>query len=198
MNRLALYGVALVLGASLASPALADQGGYKNRNNRGRYSRYDRDGYNSSYRYGTWSTGDRQRLRSIADRLETDTDRLKRSLNENLDESRLNGTNREDDINAVAQALEDAADRLEKQAEDRDDARGAAREVFARANDLDAMIGRLRLDGETRRDWNRVDSDLNVLATLYPRVADRGEWEQRGWDRDQRSNMGWRDIHRGY
>lgn len=103
----------------------------------------------------------------ILRRLEEDTDRFKSSLDSALDRSRLDGSNREDNINAFVGEFEDATDRLKDRYEDQGYAPGQMREVLTRAARIDQFMRRRRLGGRAESDWQRVRRDLNQLSKSY-------------------------------
>jgi hypothetical protein len=99
--------------------------------------------------------------------LENNTDRFRRSLDRALDRSRLNGTRAEDQINEYVDSFEQATDRLREQAEERQTAPAAAREVLTRGRRIDAFMRRYQFARNAENDWVRVRNDLNRLATSY-------------------------------
>ena len=102
----------------------------------------------------------------IIKQLESDTDRFKSSLDKALDRSRLNGTQREDEINRYVKEFEEATDRLRNRAEEREHAPNAAREVMNRGRSINRFMNTHRLEG-AEGDWAKVRNDLNRLADAY-------------------------------
>jgi len=109
----------------------------------------------------------RGNLREIIRNLETDTDRFKSSLDRALDDSRLDGTRAEDEINDYVKRFEEATDRLRDRAEDEKFSPGAAREVLNRGRVINVFMRTHRLRGDAEVDWARVRNDLNRLANGY-------------------------------
>jgi hypothetical protein len=103
----------------------------------------------------------------IIRQLETNTDRYKTSLDKGLDESRLNGTRAEDEVNAFVKRFEEATDRLRNNAEDQQHAPRAAREVLNRGRSINRFMTKNRLGAAAEADWARVRNDLNRLANAY-------------------------------
>jgi len=68
----------------------------------------------------------RGNLKETIKQLEEDSDRFAKSLDNDLDHSRINGTRREDEINAYVHDFEEATDRLKDRFEDRGAAPGLA------------------------------------------------------------------------
>ena len=109
----------------------------------------------------------RGNLREIIRSLETDTDRFKSSLDHALDDSPLDGTRTEDEINDYVKRFEEATDRLRDRAEDEKFSPGAAREVLNRGRAINVFMRTHRLRGDAEADWARVRNDLNRLANGY-------------------------------
>jgi DNA mismatch repair ATPase MutS len=108
------------------------------------------------------SIWDRIRDRAEQER-QRDVDRL-------LDNSRYNGSNREDRINNEARDLRNAANRFRNVAGDNDRldrSRDEARELLQAASQFSRMLNRLRLDSRTSNDWNQIRSDLRTVANIY-------------------------------
>lgn len=109
----------------------------------------------------------RGNVRETIRQLETDTDRFKSSLDRALDNSPLNGTRTEDEINGYVKNFETATDRLRDRAEDQDYAPGLAREVLNRGRAINVFMRTHRLGGAAESDWAIVRNDLNRLAHGY-------------------------------
>ena len=99
--------------------------------------------------------------------LEEDSDRFAKSLDNDLDHSRLNGTRREDEINAYVHEFEEATDRLKDRYEDRGSAPGLARTVLERGRSIDRFMRRNRTGGRSEEDWRQVRKSLDKLAWAY-------------------------------
>ena len=111
-----------------------------------------------------WYRGD---LKNTLKRLEEDSDRFAKSLDSDLDHSRLNGTRREDEINAFVHRFEEATDRLKDRYEDQGYAPNAAREVLERGRDIDRFMRRNRTGPRSEADWRIVRNSLTKLAWAY-------------------------------
>ena len=111
-----------------------------------------------------WYRGD---LKNTLKRLEEDTDRYAKSLDNDLDHSRLNGTRLEDQINGFVHRFEEATDRLKDRYEDQGYAPAAAREVLERGRDIDRFMRRNRTGQRSESDWRAVRSSLAKLAWAY-------------------------------
>ena len=103
-------------------------------------------------------------------RVENQSDRFVRSFDRSLDNSRLDGTMREDNLNERARALENDLDslRLEFDRTDRyQDTRSQVSRVLSTAEGINDVVRRRRLGGNTERVWARLRSELNALAYAY-------------------------------
>ena len=126
---------------------------------------YRRDRRNDNYRYDTRYLRDAaERIRDNARQLERDVDRL-------LDNSRVNGTRREDRINNEVKEFRQAADRFRSRVGDngRDRNRGyqEAQYLLQSANQTERMLSRLRVDSRTYSDWRQIKQDLRTIADAY-------------------------------
>ena len=111
-----------------------------------------------------WFRGD---LKQTLKKLEDDSDRFAKSLDHDLDNSALNGTRREDEINAYVHEFEEATDRLKDRYEDRGTAPGLARTVLERGRAIDRFMRRNRTGGRSEEDWRQVRKSLDKLAWAY-------------------------------
>lgn len=122
---------------------------------------------NRRYRNRTYSKGEIDR---IIRRVENQSDRFVRSFDSSLDNSRLDGTMREDNLNQRARNLETDLDslRLEFDRTDRYlDTRSRVSRTLNTAEGINAAIRRRRLRGNTERLWAQVRTELNALASAY-------------------------------
>jgi hypothetical protein len=147
------------------------------RNDRGR-----RDGRVSDY--------ERRQLRDLARRIDDRSRDLQRDVDHLLDNSRYNGTNREDRINNEARDLREAAQRFRNVAGDNDDlyrSRDEASRLLQEASRVSRMLGRLRVDSRTSSDWNQLRSDLRSVANIYGlRFNDDRGYNDGDWRRNRR------------
>jgi hypothetical protein len=124
-----------------------------------------------------WARGrTRATVNQTIRRLETETDRFRRELDRALDNSPMDGTRREDRIEARAAELENATDELRREFDRRGDTWWETRENVSKcvtaARNLNRLIRDRRLNNLTRNRWARVQRELNTLAGYYglPRV----------------------------
>jgi hypothetical protein len=87
-----------------------------------------------------------------------------------LDNSRLNNTRREDNLNQRARDLETATDELRREF-DRNDSRrensAEVRRVLNIASDINVAMKNRQLNRPTERNWTAVKTELNALARAY-------------------------------
>ncbi len=113
-----------------------------------------------------YRVSDRQ-VQTLLDRIETRTDAFKGSLNSALDQSTLNGTKREDNINDFVSDFENATDDLRERFNDRKSVNGDVQEVLNRAAYIDRFMTSNRLNTATQRNWRNIRTDLATLAGYY-------------------------------
>lgn len=112
----------------------------------------------------------RAHVEQIIRRLENQSDRFVRSFDRSLDNSRVDGTMREDTLNQRARDLENALDLLRRDFDRTDryqDTRAQVSSVLNIAEDINRAVRNRRLRGNTERLWSRVRSELNSLASVY-------------------------------
>lgn len=109
-------------------------------------------------------------VEQIIRRLENQSDRFVQSFDHALDESRADGTRREDNLNQRARDLENAMDSLRQEFDRTDrymDTRSQVSNVLSVADDINRAVRRRSLRNNTERLWSRVRSELNSLASVY-------------------------------
>lgn len=147
ISRVIMAALALFMVAIVSTPAEAQYG-----------RRYRDRGYTKA------------QVEQIIRRLENQSDRFVRSFDRSLDNSRVNGTMREDNLNQRARDLENALDVLRQEFDRTDryqDTRSQVSGVLSVAEDINRAVRYRRLRGNTERLWARVRSELNTLASVY-------------------------------
>jgi hypothetical protein len=142
---------------ALCLPVLAAaQGGYSypdyGRNRNGNYGRYDE-------RY----------LKDSINRLDRLSKDFERDLDRALDHSRVNGTRREDDINAQGHDFRRAVSSLKSNfgnGRDLNRSRDEAARVLDEARQFD-RIGRRGFDNNVQSDWSQIQQELRVISDAY-------------------------------
>ena len=106
-------------------------------------------------------------VKKLMAQLKKDTGRFRKSLDSSLDRSRLNGTNREDDINTIVKNYEDATERLYSRFKDNKSVGADVEAVLDGAAELDRFMTRRLASERAERDWAAVRDDLRRLADAY-------------------------------
>lgn len=106
-------------------------------------------------------------VQTVLNRIENNTDAFKISLDRALDRSRLNGTDREDNINDFVSEFEKATDDLRKRFDDRKSVGNDVQEVLSRAAYIDRFMTNNRLNTVTQRNWRDIRTDLATLSGYY-------------------------------
>jgi hypothetical protein len=134
----------------------------------------DRDQRNGDYRRNRRDDGygryDERTLRDAAQRLKDRARDLERDVDRYLDSSRQNGTRREDRVNEQAQDFRRAADRFKDRVgngRDLNRSQDAARELLSRADQIDRVLSRGRVDSRVYSDWSSINQDLRLIADIY-------------------------------
>jgi hypothetical protein len=103
-------------------------------------------------------------------RVEQRTDIFVRQFDRALDNSRADGTRREDRLNEQARELETATDELRREF-DRSDSLRENRDEVQRciniASRIDRAISRGRVGSGVQNSWRNLRSELNALARAY-------------------------------
>jgi predicted glycoside hydrolase/deacetylase ChbG (UPF0249 family) len=135
--------------------------------------------YNISWQWGgefrtpplvelPYRVSDKQ-VEELIHRIETQSDVFRKSLDSALDQSRLDGTRREDDINAFVKEFYKETKRLHEHFDSHKSTAGDVQTVLNRAAQIDQFMRRNRLkrDREAQREWLELRTHLDELARLY-------------------------------
>lgn len=106
-------------------------------------------------------------VKKLMAQLKKDTGRFRKSFDSSLDRSRLNGTNREDDINRFLKNYEDATERLYSRFKDNKSVGADVEAVLDGAAEIDTFMTRRLASERAQRDWAEVRQDLRRLAEAY-------------------------------
>jgi len=106
-------------------------------------------------------------VKKLMEQLKKDTGRFRKSFDSSLDRSRLNGTNREDDINRFLKNYEDATERLYSRFKDNKSVGADVEAVLDGAAEIDRFVTRRLASEKAERDWSAVRQDLRRLAEAY-------------------------------
>ena len=106
-------------------------------------------------------------VKKLMQQLKKDAGKFRKSLDSSLDRSRLNGTHREDDINAFLKNYEDATERLYSRFKDNKSVGADVEAVLDGAAEIDQFMTRRLASEKAQRDWGAVRQDLRRLAEAY-------------------------------
>ncbi len=116
-----------------------------------------------------YRVSDRQ-IQTLLNRIENRTDAFKTQLARSLDNSTLDGTRREDSINAFVSDFENATNQLKDRFSARNSAAGDVQEVLDKAAFINRFMLNHTMSRASETQWTRIRTDLNTLAGYY-RVA---------------------------
>ena len=105
--------------------------------------------------------------RNVIRQIEARTDRFKNEMNTALDRSRLNNTQREDNVFAYIDGFETATDRLRTEFDARQPVYDDVNAVLTQAAYIDRFMARNRLATRAENEWTGLRNDLDTLANLY-------------------------------
>jgi len=103
-------------------------------------------------------------------RVETSSDKFKKEFDKALDHSRLNNTNREDQLNQYAKDFEHATDELRSRFDRTDkwiENKEQVRTCLSLASKLNVAMRNRRLGPKVESRWVGLRYDLNTLADVY-------------------------------
>ena len=109
-------------------------------------------------------------VNQIIKRVEERSDRFVKLFDKALDRSRLDDTNREDQLNKMARDLEKGLDDLRSEFDRKEnyvETRSEVRRCLDLATDINVAMRNRRLGGETERQWALLRNELNTLADVY-------------------------------
>ena len=110
---------------------------------------------------------DDRAMQQLIQRIETGADRFKADLASALDQSRLDNTQREDNINQLVADFEQETGQLSDRFNRRSSTTSDVQAVLDRAARIDNFMQRRRLGGEAERSWATLRSDIDQLASAY-------------------------------
>jgi hypothetical protein len=116
-----------------------------------------------AYRNNTYQT------RQLLTRLETNAERFRLSLSQSLDQSRLDGTRREENISTVLDDFNHIVDHVRERYDAQQLATADVEALLARASRLDRFMTNRgnRVAPRAQSDWATLRTDLDQLAGMY-------------------------------
>jgi len=103
----------------------------------------------------------------LLDRIKSKTGTFRDSLKKALNKSRIDRTQREDDINAYVKAFEEVTKRLDDHFDHHKSTMADVDSVLQRASRIDGFMMRHQLDTVTQAAWATLRSDLEQLGAAY-------------------------------
>jgi hypothetical protein len=121
-------------------------------------------------RYNRWGNTNKRAIENLVRRVEQRTDSFVRQFDRALDNSRVDGTRREDRLNDLARELERATNQL-RRGFDRSDSLQENRDEVERcvsiAYRIDRAVSRGRIGNGVQNSWRTLRNELNALARAY-------------------------------
>jgi len=108
-----------------------------------------------------------QQVDQLLRRIELRSSQFRQSIAGALDQSRIDGTRQEDNINEFVRNFEIATATLRDRFRQRQDVASDVSEVLNQAAFIDRFMGRQRLASNVEQLWIQLRSDLDVLARYY-------------------------------
>jgi hypothetical protein len=106
-------------------------------------------------------------VEQIIHRIEKQSDRFRSALDAALDKSRLDGTRREDDINAFVKDFYAETKNLHDHFDQHKSNGADVQSVLAHASRIDEFMRRARLKKNVEKEWSDLKMNLDELARVY-------------------------------
>ena len=150
-------------------------------------NRYPDNRYPSRGGYGRF---DERYLRDSVHRLDRLAKDFEKDMDRALDRSRVNGTQREDQINQLVHDFRDAAGDLKSRVgngRDLDRSAGEAQRVLGLADQVD-RVGSRRLDSRTSSQWSQIQNELRIISEVYGMNYRGGRYGNDDYNRGRNRN----------
>jgi hypothetical protein len=106
-------------------------------------------------------------VEQIIHRIEKQSDRFRSALDAALDKSRLDGTRREDDINAFVKDFYVETKTLHEHFDQHKSTGADVQSVLERGSRIDEFMRRARLKKNVEKEWSNLKMNLDELARVY-------------------------------
>ncbi|MFN0141030.1 MAG: hypothetical protein ACKVQW_13210 [Pyrinomonadaceae bacterium] len=106
-------------------------------------------------------------VQNLLDRIESETNRFKSTIDRSLDRSVADGTDREDSINQRVSSFETATDRLRDNFRERRSTASDVQTVLDRGADVNRIVVNSRFPNVVENQWRTIRTHLDTLATYY-------------------------------
>ncbi len=117
-----------------------------------------------------YRVSDRQ-VQTLLTRIENRTNTFKNQVDRSLDNSNIDGTRREDNINEFVGNFENATNQLKDNFNGRRSTSADVQEVLNRAAFINSFMRNSRAAQTAQRTWTLIRTDLNTLAGYYNTTA---------------------------
>jgi hypothetical protein len=124
---------------------------------------------NDNDRYGNYNAS---QLKNTIKHLKSDSRDFSRFVDKDLDKSRYNGSNREENLNQLAINFRDAASSLDSRygnGRNLNDSASEAENVLRIANQIDRAMRRVKLSPNVENYWRNIDKQLEDVSSAYRR-----------------------------
>lgn len=111
----------------------------------------------------------RREFEDLLNRIADKADRFRRSFDRALDNSNLEGRDREDKLNETVSEFRAQTRRVRDRFKDGERVRDDIKQMLSDAQRVDTIMRRLRLDREAQNDWLSLRSDLDRLQGMFDR-----------------------------
>lgn len=115
---------------------------------------------------GAYYVSDRE-VQNLIERIESETNRFKTTIDRSLDRSVADGTNREDSINQRVSDFETATDRLRDNFSDRRSTASDVQNLLDRGTDVNRIVVNSRFPNVVENQWRTIRTHLDTLASYY-------------------------------
>lgn len=122
---------------------------------------------NVSAQQRPYRISEQQEVDRLLRRIETRSAQFRQSLFAALDQSRIDGTRQEDNINQFVGNFETATRNLRDRFNQRRDVSDDLNAVLTQAASIDRFMQRQRLAASVNQDWSALRSDLDSMARYY-------------------------------
>jgi hypothetical protein len=106
-------------------------------------------------------------VEQVINRIEKQSDKFRSAVDAALDKSRLNGTRREDDINAFVKDFYKETKTLRDHFDHHKSTAADVQSVLDRAARIDEFMRRARLKKNAEKEWSSLKGNLDELARVY-------------------------------
>lgn len=111
----------------------------------------------------------RREFEDLLNRIADKADRFRRSFDRALDNSKLEGRDREDKLNETVGEFRSQTRRVRDRFKDGERVRDDIKQMLSDANRIDTIVRRIRLDRDAQNDWLSLRSDLDRLEGMFDR-----------------------------